>query len=134
MKLRSRTPTSKTKNTVLSKYNRLRQKLQLRDEARVVQEQDAREEQPLASEQPLQEEELTTYEDEDEEDPHVGDDETGIETLVTRNKKNQSNHFNRASPMKIVRLCKSMTIDQRKVITDADFGGVLGMKCSKLNT
>ena len=40
--------------------------------------------------------------------------------------------FNRSSPMKIVRLCKKMTPDQRNLVIGADFGDILGMKCSKL--
>jgi hypothetical protein len=35
--------------------------------------------------------------------------------------------------MKVVRLCKGMTPDQRAFISAADFGAMLGMKCSKLN-
>jgi hypothetical protein len=34
--------------------------------------------------------------------------------------------------MKVVRVCKAMTNDQRSLIIRADFGSVLGMKCSKL--
>lgn len=34
--------------------------------------------------------------------------------------------------MKVVRVCKGMTVPQRTLITNAYFGGMLGMKCSKL--
>jgi hypothetical protein len=34
--------------------------------------------------------------------------------------------------MKITRVCKGMTLDQKSVIINADFGSILGMKISKL--
>ncbi|CAM0944317.1 unnamed protein product [Alopecurus aequalis] len=34
--------------------------------------------------------------------------------------------------MRILRLCKFMTEDQKKIIADADFGDIINMKCSKL--
>ncbi|KAM0882096.1 hypothetical protein ACQ4PT_032552 [Festuca glaucescens] len=46
--------------------------------------------------------------------------------------KNQSHLFNRSSPMKLVRVCKSMTPEQRSLLTDANFGAMIQMKCSKL--
>jgi hypothetical protein len=34
--------------------------------------------------------------------------------------------------MKLVRVCKDMTPEQKKLLTDANFGGMILMKCSKL--
>jgi hypothetical protein len=38
----------------------------------------------------------------------------------------------RASPMKLVRLYPSISIDQKTMIRNADHGGLLDIKCSKL--
>lgn len=91
VKLRSRTPASKGKKDGQSKFKRLRQKLQLRGEARVQQEEHVLEDQPLASEPPHREEDPPVHIDEedppahiDEEDPPADDD--GTEGVVTMKK------------------------------------------------
>jgi hypothetical protein len=40
--------------------------------------------------------------------------------------------FNRASPMKLTRLYPSLSVDQKDLIRDYDYGGLLDIKCSKL--
>lgn len=40
--------------------------------------------------------------------------------------------FQRASPMKLVRLYPNITSEQKKIIREADYGGLLDIKCSKL--
>jgi hypothetical protein len=45
----------------------------------------------------------------------------------------QSNLFNRSFPMKVVRVCNGMAVDRRALVNAANFGAMLGMKCSKLN-
>uniref|UniRef100_A0ACD5Y043 Uncharacterized protein n=2 Tax=Avena sativa TaxID=4498 RepID=A0ACD5Y043_AVESA len=47
-------------------------------------------------------------------------------------KKNVNNLFNRASPMRLVRVCKGMTKPQRDLITNSEFGDFLNVRCSKL--
>ncbi|KAM0867727.1 hypothetical protein ACQ4PT_041772 [Festuca glaucescens] len=46
--------------------------------------------------------------------------------------KNQSNLFNQSSPMKLVRVFKDMTEEQKNLLIQSDFGGMIQMKCSKL--
>lgn len=50
--------------------------------------------------------------------------------ITTQGKK--ENYFQRASPMKLVRLYPSMTGEQIKLIKMADYGGLVDIKCSKL--
>ncbi|KAM0841415.1 hypothetical protein ACQ4PT_059033 [Festuca glaucescens] len=83
--------------------------------------------QPLVDEQPLASEHPA-------EDVHVGrnvQDEGAGACKVE--KRNQSNLFNRAPPMKIVTVCKGMTIEQRDLLIATEFGNFIGVKCSKLN-
>lgn len=51
---------------------------------------------------------------------------------MPKKRNQQSNHFNQASPMKIVRLCKGMTPGQRELIEQSELGDIIQMKCSKL--
>lgn len=66
------------------------------------------------------------------EDAPLADDDLADVQGPSKKIKNQKNLFNRSSPMKIVRVCKAMTNEQRIVIRNAYFGGMLGMKVSKL--
>lgn len=115
-----------------SKFSKMRQKLQLKDKGHVTgvhQGLDVLNEVPTASKQPTREEVPVT--DKGEEVPPVEENDTRSEKIVAK-KKNQSIFFNRSSPMKIVRVCKDMTPQQRELIAKSDFGDFTRMKCSKL--
>lgn len=137
----SRTPRSGKSGQ--QNFKTMKQRLQLKvkeDKPEVQQDHDVLEEDPLASiPREIEQEDGTADEDGDEdhpadedgdEDPPAGDGDE--EDPRKSKKKNQSKFFNRASPMKIVKVCKAMNEDRRKLIISADFGDMLKMKCSKL--
>lgn len=66
------------------------------------------------------------------EDAHIDNDNTNEQgvsnTLLTKTKK----LLQRASPMKLTRLYPSITEGQKIMIRRADYGGLLEIKCSKL--
>lgn len=125
----------KTSKAEHSKYNNMRKRPQLKvradmgDEMGVLHDTDVPEDQPIPPEASIRQEDLAG--DEEEENIHADeDDDQGRRVVVQR--KNQSHLFNRSSPMKLVRVCKGMTPDQHRLITTADFAGIVQMKCSKL--
>lgn len=117
----SKTPKSRQKKVSQSRFNKMKERLQYRSHRGKVEV-----EEPLQSVPPLSGvEPLASVHPEKEEEEIVN------ETTYAE-KKEKNNFFNRASPMKVVRVCKNMTPDQRNLIVAADFTGILGMKCSKL--
>ncbi|KAM0829503.1 hypothetical protein ACQ4PT_066844 [Festuca glaucescens] len=126
---KSKTPKSKKKN-IYSKFRKMKQRLQYKSvHEEVLNEQPLRSVPPLEGVMPLATK-APPRDDGDEGDTvNVNIDADKKEDAE---KKEKTNLFNRSSPMKVVRVCKSMTPDKRSLIIGADFGGVLGMKCSKL--
>lgn len=122
-----------------SKFFQMKQKLQLKGDANetgVQRQEDLFEEQQPTALPPIQNDSSAVQNDlvENEvvEDDVVPDNQDNLTENVPAKKKNQSSLFNRSSPMKLVRLCKGMTPEQKDLITKADLGDIVLMKCSKL--
>ncbi|KAM0915128.1 hypothetical protein ACQ4PT_011036 [Festuca glaucescens] len=126
---KSKTPKSKKKNSY-SKFRKMKQRLQYKSVPKeVLNEKPLRSVPPLEGVMPFASEAPPRDDGDEGDNINVNNDADKKEDAE---KKEKANLFNRSSPMKVVRVSKSMTNDQRSLIIGANFGGVLGMKCSKL--
>lgn len=124
----SKTPKSCQKKESHSRFKRMEDRLQYRyvsGEAKV--EPALQSVPPLIGVEPL-----ATVPPESEECPREEEETGTINETNDGEKKDKTNFFNRSSPMKVVRVCKLMTPVQRNLIIEAEFAGMMGMKCSKL--
>lgn len=115
----ARTPKSSTRQP---KLKRMKQRLQMKTRSLDI---------PV---DPLLEDDLEGAQHAATEAPpeQLVEDQAQHEEPVGQGNKNQGGLFNRASPMKIFRVCRGFTPEQCQVIVDAHLGDVLQWKVSKL--